>query len=57
MIKVRVISVFRDKADPDEIIPLNKELELSKERYEELKEYVEIIKDATNKNNKQEVEN
>lgn len=57
MIKARVISVFRDKADPDEIIPLNKELELSKERYEELKEYVEIIKDATNKNNKQEVEN
>lgn len=55
MLKVKVISVFRDKDNPKERIPLNKELVVSKERYEQIKEYVEIIKDTANKENKQEV--
>lgn len=57
MLKVKVISVFRDIDNPKERIPLNKELDVSKERYNQIKEYVEIIKDTTNKENKQEVEN
>lgn len=57
MSKVKVISVFRDKDNPKVRIPLNKELVVSKERYEQIKEYVEIIKDVANKENKQEVEN
>ena len=40
--KVKVISVFKDK-NTNEVYKLNKELEVSKERYEEIKEYVEII--------------
>lgn len=54
MIKVKVISVFRDK-DTKEIYELNKELNVSKERYEEIKEYVEII-NSSKKNDNQEAE-
>lgn len=41
--KVKVVNVFRDKKAPKEIVKLGTELEVSKERYEEIKEYVEII--------------
>ena len=34
--KVKVISVFRDKNEPKERIKLNTILEVSKERYEEI---------------------
>ena len=51
--KVKVISVFRDKDAPKEVIKLNTELEVSKERYEEIKEYVEVI-NSTNKKEKTE---
>ena len=51
--KVKVISVFRDKDKPKERIKLNTELEVSKERYEEIKEYVEII-NSTKKEKKAE---
>lgn len=57
MIKVKVISVYRDKDNPNEIVPLNKELEVSKERYKDLKEYLEVVKETTDKNNHQEIEN
>lgn len=50
--KVKVISVFRDK-DTKEIYKLNTELEVSEERYEEIKEYVEII-NSTSKGKKTE---
>lgn len=43
--KVRVISIFVDK-NTKERYKLNTELEVSKERYEEIKKYVEIIKDT-----------
>lgn len=41
--KVKVISVFRDK-NTKEIYKVGKELEVSKERYGEIKDFVEIIK-------------
>lgn len=50
MIKVEVVSPFRDKSDPTKVIPIKTKLEVSKDRYEEIKEYVKIIKD-TDKNN------
>lgn len=50
MMKVKVISVFKDK-DTKEINKLDKVLEVSKERYEEIKEYVEIINESKKKNN------
>ncbi len=43
--KVKVISIFVDK-NTKERYKLNQELEVSKERYEEIKNYVEIIKNA-----------
>ena len=41
--KVKVVSVFRDK-HTDETYELNQEIEVSKERYNEIEQYVEIIK-------------
>jgi hypothetical protein len=41
--KVKVVSIFRDK-NTKETYKLNDEIEVSKERYNEIKEYVEIIK-------------
>ncbi len=52
MVKVKVISVFRDR-DSKKIYPLNEEISVSKERYEEIKEYVEIIKTTKNDNNQE----
>ncbi|MBQ8892560.1 MAG: hypothetical protein IJ068_06840 [Bacilli bacterium] len=52
MVKVKVISVFKDK-DTKEIYPLDKEMTVSKERYEEIKDYVEIIKTTKNDNNQE----
>jgi len=49
MIKVKVISVFRDK-NTKEIYKLNEELNVSKARYDEIKEYVEIIKETKKEN-------
>ena len=49
MIKVKVISVFRDK-NTNEIYKLNQELNVSKARYDEIKEYVEIIKETKKEN-------
>ena len=50
--KVKVISVFRDK-ETDKIIPLNEELTISNKRYEEIKEYVEIIKTSIKDDNQE----
>lgn len=44
--RVRVIERFNDK-NTKEFYKLNRELEVSKERYEEIKKYVEIIKEDT----------
>lgn len=44
--KVRVIERFNDK-NTKEFYKLNQEIEVSKERYEEIKKYVEIIKEDT----------
>ena len=41
--KVKVVSVFRDKYT-DETYKPNQEIEVSKERYNEIEQYVEIIK-------------
>ena len=41
--KVKVVSVFRDK-HTKETYKANQEIEVSKERYNEIKQYVEIIK-------------
>ena len=41
--KVKVISVFRDK-NTKEIYKVGRELEVSKERYNEIKPFVEKIK-------------
>lgn len=41
--KVKVVSVFRDKYT-NETYELNDEIEVSKERYNEIKQYVEKIK-------------
>lgn len=41
--KVRVISVFIDK-NTNEKYKLGQDLEVSKERYNEIKKYVEVIK-------------
>lgn len=41
--KVKVISVFRDK-HTKETYKANDVIEVSKERYNEIKQYVEIIK-------------
>jgi prefoldin subunit 5 len=43
--KVRVISIFRDKYTK-KIHKINDELDVSKKRYEEIKQYVEKIKKA-----------
>lgn len=51
--KVKVISVFRDKNIKNKKYKLNEELEVSKERYEEIKEYVNII-NSTSKERKTE---
>lgn len=51
--KVKVISVFRDKNIKNKKYKLNEELEVSKERYEEIKEYVNII-NSTSKEGKTE---
>lgn len=42
--KVKVITRFNDK-DTKEFYKLNHVMEVSKERYEEIKKYVEIIKE------------
>lgn len=52
--KVKVISVFKDK-DTKEVYKLNTKLEVTKERYEEIKEYVEII-NTTDKKKTEKVE-
>lgn len=44
--KVRVIERFNDK-NTKEFYKLNQEIDVSKERYEEIKKYVEIIKEDT----------
>lgn len=54
--KVKVVSIFRDKDTPKKIIELGTELNVSKERYEEIKEYVEII-NTTDKKETERVEN
>ena len=41
--KVRVISVFIDK-NTNERYKLNQELDVPKERYKEIQQYVEIVK-------------
>lgn len=41
--RVRVISVFRDK-NTKEIHHVGEEIEISKERYNELKDFTEVIK-------------
>lgn len=51
MLEVKVISVFKDK-DTKERYALKKKLVVSKERYEEIKEYVKIIK-STKENNQE----
>lgn len=53
--KVKVISVFKDK-NTNEVYPLDKELEVSKERYEEIKEFVEIINPAKKNTDKKNYE-
>lgn len=47
--KVKVISIFRDKST-NEVYKLNQTLKVSKERYEEIKEYVEIINESKENN-------
>lgn len=46
---VKVISVFVDK-ETKERYELNKELKISKKRYEEIKEYVEIVNNKNDNN-------
>jgi hypothetical protein len=41
--KVKVVSVFKDK-NTKEIYKVGRELEVSRERYKEIKDYVEIKK-------------
>lgn len=53
--KVKVISVFRDK-NTKEIYKLNTELEVSKSRYEEIKEYVEVINSTSKEKKTEKVE-
>lgn len=53
--KVKVISIFKDKSNLKRIYKLNEELDVSKERYEEIKEYVEII-NTTDKKKTEKVE-
>ena len=43
-IKVKVIDIFRDKYT-NQTYELNQELEADEKRFEEIKAYVEIIKD------------
>lgn len=50
MIKVRVNSVFIDK-NTKERYKVDDELSISKERYNEIKEFVEIITKKDSKNN------
>lgn len=47
MITVKVVSIFRDK-DTNERYVKNKKLEVSKERYEEIKEFVKVLKEQEN---------
>lgn len=54
--KVKVISVFKDK-NTKEVYKLNKELEVSKDRYEEIKDYVEVINSTSKEMKKEKVEN
>ena len=54
--KVRVISVFKD-IYTNEVYKLNKELDVSKERYEEIKDYVEIINSTSKEKKTEKVEN
>ena len=42
--KVKVVSIFTDK-HTKKTYSVNDEIEVSKERYKEIKEYVEIVKD------------
>ena len=41
--KVKVVSVFRDKYT-NEIYKANQEIEVSKKRYNEIKQYVKAVK-------------
>lgn len=50
--KVKVISVFIDKKTKERY-KLNSELNITKERYEEIKDFVEPIKDTKNNSNKE----
>lgn len=47
--EVKVVSIFVDK-ETKERYKVNQELKVSKERYEEIKDYVEIIKSTKNDN-------
>lgn len=44
LIKVKVVDIFRDQYT-DQVYELNQELEVDEKRFEEIKAYVEIIKD------------
>lgn len=55
-IKVKVISVFIDKITKKKQ-ELNKELIVTKERYNEIKDFVEVIKDTKNNNRETESQN
>ncbi len=46
--KVKVIEMFRDKYT-NEVYELNHKMEVDEKRYEEIKEYVEEIKDNKKK--------
>lgn len=48
--KVKVISIFKDK-NTKEVYTLNQELEVSRKRFEEIKDYVDIV-NSTKKNKK-----
>lgn len=51
-IKVKVISVFIDKTTKKKQ-ELNEELIVTKERYNEIKDFVEVIKETKNNNNRE----
>ena len=51
-IKVKVISVFIDKITKKKQ-ELNEELIVTKERYNEIKDFVEVIKETKNNNNRE----
>ena len=48
--EVIVKSVFRDK-NTKETYKLNQTLNIDDKRYEEIKEFVEVVKETNNKNN------